>query len=84
MQTLPDLVRPTRWRVSYRLFWGQLATLEVTTRYRDEALKAFELHGQSCDRVEKLEFWCLHTCCWKPLTPEQLQGAVLDVKEGTS
>lgn len=78
MSTLPDLVRPTLWRLGYRLWWGWVELVEVKGQYAEDALEAFQQQTQrSPEQICRAEFFSLSKQSWQSLSDQDLQAAIV-------
>ena len=76
-QTLPDLVRPTRWRLHLRTAWGAPAIHEVEGAYLDDALRlAADFDRVNLERVVMAEFLRLDADEWQSVPQPPLKEAI--------
>lgn len=82
---LPDLVRPTIWRLSIRCWWGGVTTLDiVNAAYPEDALEGYERQfEQSCERVVEMQFFCPIEKLWKRLPDRDRLEAIALVMGGS-
>ena len=76
-QTLPDLVRPTLWRLHLRTHAWSAPTLHREEGvYLDDALKAVQSRGISLERVLIAEFLRLDTDSWQSVSEASLKETI--------
>lgn len=76
--TLPDLVRPTLWRLHLRTHtWSAPALHREEGVYLDDALKAAQSRGISLERVLVAEFLRLDTDSWQSVPQPSLKEAIV-------
>ena len=78
MTQLPDLVRPTLWRLHLRLAWDTTTPYEVEGAYLDDALHlAAGFDSVTLDRVARAEFQALDSGEWREVAQQFLQEAIV-------
>lgn len=78
---LPDLTRPTTWRVVRRGSWLNLCTETVENcRYLDDVLEVLQGKGVDLSRVRSVQFLHLNTQAWVAVQPACLAEGVARAK----
>jgi len=80
-QTLPDLTRPTVWRIHIRLMWGPTVAHEFEGKFPEDALEAACSSGIALHRIARAEFKLLDAEEWRELPSQYLQEAIVLVEE---
>ncbi|PSB25371.1 hypothetical protein [Stenomitos frigidus] len=75
-QTLPDLTRPTRWRLYVRRPWGATVPHEFTGTFPEDALETARVQGVQLEKVVAPEFQLLDSGEWRQVPTQFLQDAI--------